>query len=127
MTSRTVFKIFGSFGPGGCFVTLTEKLCRTLFNEAYELGDPNEFHTPEEDKIKAMRQEFVNALFDAKGTFERKSTSMNPVVQMGAYIQVQKILDKYYNAIYKLEKSRLTREKLFFLNEGNVFKSQQAQ
>jgi hypothetical protein len=41
MTSRTVFKIFGSFGPGGSFVTLVEKLCKGLFNEAYELGDPS--------------------------------------------------------------------------------------
>lgn len=40
MTSRTVFKIFGSFGPGGALVILWEKFCRRLYNEAYELGDP---------------------------------------------------------------------------------------
>jgi hypothetical protein len=40
MTTRTVFKICGSFGPGGSFVTLMEKLCKGLFAEAYELGDP---------------------------------------------------------------------------------------
>lgn len=40
MTSRTVFKIAGSFGPGGSIVILMEKLVRRLFNEAYELGDP---------------------------------------------------------------------------------------
>ena len=39
-TGRTVFKIFGSLGPGGSFVTLMEKLCKRAFGEAYELGDP---------------------------------------------------------------------------------------
>lgn len=77
MTSRTVFKIFGSFGPGGTFVCLMEKLCRRLFYEAYELGDPTEFKTPEEEKIKTVRQEYVNELFNFKGSFERRSTSLN--------------------------------------------------
>lgn len=39
MTTRTVFKIFGSFGPGGSIVTLMEKVCKSVFNEAYEIGD----------------------------------------------------------------------------------------
>ena len=54
-TSRTVFKFFGSFGPGGAIVTVTEKLCKRLFNEAYELGDPNQFKTKEETDMKKMR------------------------------------------------------------------------
>jgi len=77
MTSRTVFKIFGSFGPGGSFVTLMEKMCKRIFNEAYELGDPTEFRTDEEDKIKATRQDYVNELFNFKSSFERRSTSLN--------------------------------------------------
>lgn len=55
MTSRTVFKIFGSLGPAGSLVTIMEKICRRCFNEAYELGDPTAFRTEEEDKIKALR------------------------------------------------------------------------
>lgn len=55
MTSRTVFKIFGSFGPGGSIVNLTEKLCRNFFNEAYELGDPTVFKSSKEDEIKQAR------------------------------------------------------------------------
>lgn len=76
MATRTVFKIFGSFGPGGSLVILMEKLCKRLFNDAYELGDPTVFHTPEEDQIKQCRQDFVNELFNFKGSFERMSTSL---------------------------------------------------
>jgi hypothetical protein len=43
MTSRTVFKIFGSFGPGGIFVTIAEKVFKRFFNEAYDLNEVNEF------------------------------------------------------------------------------------
>jgi hypothetical protein len=35
-SNRTVFKIAGSFGPGGAVVTLIEKICRNLFWDAYE-------------------------------------------------------------------------------------------
>jgi hypothetical protein len=51
MTSRTVFKIFNSFGPAGSLVTFMEKICRRCFNEAYELGDPNVFKSKEDDEI----------------------------------------------------------------------------
>mgnify|MGYP001557377521 CR=1 FL=1 len=80
MTSRTVFKIFGSLGPGGAFVTLIEKLCKRIFNDAYELGDPTEFRTEEEEKIKQQRQNYINELFNFKSTFERESTSLNPLM-----------------------------------------------
>lgn len=43
MAQRSVFKIFGSLGPGGAFVTLTEKIIRRFFNEAYDLGDSDVF------------------------------------------------------------------------------------
>lgn len=80
MTSRTVFKICGSFGPGGAFVVLIEKLCKRIFSEAYELGDPTEFKTEEEDKIKQERQNYINELFNFKSVFERQSTSLNPLL-----------------------------------------------
>lgn len=55
MTSRTVFKIFGSLGPGGSLVILMEKICRRFFNEAYELGDPDQFMALEDKTIQAKR------------------------------------------------------------------------
>lgn len=38
---RSVFKIFGSIGPGGSIAIFTEKFCRAVFNAGYLLGDPN--------------------------------------------------------------------------------------
>jgi len=122
MTSRTVFKIFGSFGPGGCVVTLTEKLCRRFFNEVYELGDPTEFRTDEEDKIKQARQDYVNELFNFKSKFETYTNSLNPLVQAKAYIEVSKIIAKYKTLIIKLEKQRLAKERVWYLREENTFK-----
>jgi hypothetical protein len=80
MTSRTVFKILSSLGPGGTLVALTEKLCKRFFSDAYELGDEQEFKTEEEDHIKTARQDYVNTLFNFKGPFIRKSTSLNALV-----------------------------------------------
>lgn len=48
MTQRSVFKIFGSFGPGGTFVTLTEKILKRFFHESYDLGDTDVFQAQEE-------------------------------------------------------------------------------
>lgn len=55
MSSRTVFKIFGSLGPGGSVITLLEKLCARIFHDAYELGDPNEMKLVESNLIKQAR------------------------------------------------------------------------
>lgn len=66
MTNRTVFKIFGSLGPAGAFVTMTEKLCRSVFKQAYELGDPAMLVSKEEEEMKVLRSAFVNELFEYK-------------------------------------------------------------
>ena len=55
MTQRSVFKIFGSLGPGGTFVTLTEKIIRYVFNEAYDLKNDDEFRASEEAEIAKLR------------------------------------------------------------------------
>ncbi len=47
--ARSVFKIFGSFGPAGSIVTLVEKLCKRYFHDAYEFGDPK-YNKSVEDK-----------------------------------------------------------------------------
>lgn len=122
MTTRTVFKFFGSFGPGGSLVTLAEKFCKRMFNEAYELGDPTQFHTKEEDLIKNIRQEFVNELFNFKGSFERNSTSLKSEKRDQAYLELAQILDKYKKKLVQLEKQRLTKERIFYLREGNELK-----
>lgn len=70
--SKTVFRIFASFGPAGSIVTMAEKACRRIFSEAYNLGEVNEA-TREDVEIKKLRQDFVNELFGMRGKFEEKT------------------------------------------------------
>lgn len=124
MTTRTVFKIFGSFGPGGAFVTLTEKLCKGLFNEAYEIGDPNEVKSKEEDELKRVRGEFVNELFQFKGEFERKSNALKQETRIEAYVKLGQIFEQYKHKMIRLEKQRLARERYYYSQEENEVKYQ---
>jgi hypothetical protein len=123
MTQRSVFKFFGSLGPGGTFVTLTEKIIRRFFNEAYEVGDSEKFEAPEEAQIAKKRQEFVNALFNMKSTFDRHANSLNPLMQVKAYAELHKLLEKYKKVIINLEKQKYYKEKTFYLNEENELKA----
>ena len=79
MSNKTVFNIFPSFGPAGSIVNMTEKICRILFREAYEFGDA-QADSKEDVAIKKLRQDFCNELFNMKGSFETRSTSLNPLV-----------------------------------------------
>ena len=126
MTSRTVFKVASSFGPGGTLVALAEKLCKRFFPVAYELGDDQEFKNEKEDQIKDTRQEYVNTLFNFKGAFIRKSTSLNPVVAEQAWGELKEIIRKYKAILIKLEKQRLTRERICYRDENNQSKYDQA-
>ena len=42
MATRNVFKFFGSIGPAGSIVSLTEKLCSSLYQHAYNFGDESQ-------------------------------------------------------------------------------------
>ena len=65
---RTVLKIFGSLGPAGSFITLTEKLVRIIFNDAYDLGDPARERSKESnEKSQKLREEFIHTLFEMRG------------------------------------------------------------
>lgn len=119
MAQRSIFKIFGSLGPGGSFVTLTEKIIRRFFNEAYDLGDTDVFRAPEEAEILKLRQDYVNELFNMQGDFQRRSTSLNAIVQIKAYADLQKVIEKFKKKVIILEKQRLYKEKMFYLNEEN--------
>jgi hypothetical protein len=124
MAQRTVFKFFGSFGPGGTFVTLAEKLMKRFFNEAYDIADINEFKTSEEKDIQKLRQEYVNELFALKGTFDRKSKSTNPLIQLAAYAELHKTTEKYKKKLITLEKTKLIKEKIFYINEENQIRAE---
>lgn len=124
MTNRTVFKIFGSLGPAGAFATMTEKICRKIFPEAYELGDPTRLVSKEEEEMKVLRSAFVNELFNYKSQFERDSISLKKERRVQAYAHLGKILESHKVKMIKVEKNRLNRERIFSKNEGNEVKAQ---
>ena len=45
MALRSVFKFFGSIGPGGTFSTLAEKICTIVYPLAYKFGDPEQMES----------------------------------------------------------------------------------
>ena len=126
MSQRTVFKIFGSLGPGGSVITLLEKLCKVIFSEAYELGDPNEMKLVEEGQIKQARQDFVNQLFDFRSEFEQTQTSLDEGTKKEGQDTLDEMLKTAIKNISKLEKSKLARMRVFYQREENESKYQQA-
>ena len=75
--TRSVFKIFGSIGPGGSISILTEKLCGAIFYDGYELKDPNlEEVSAAQEKEKKERGDYVAELFQRRGEIERGILSL---------------------------------------------------
>jgi hypothetical protein len=126
MTTRSVFKIFGSLGPGGSIVSLMEKYCKWQFREAYDLGNPNQFSSMEDDKLKEARKEMIEALFKFRSTFERESVSVNPTIKDQAYKTLKDIVSTHKNKIMTVERQRLTKERVFYLRENDYVKYEQA-
>ena len=115
MANRNVFKILSSVGPGGCIAAFTEKLCHNLYFDAYEQGDPADIPSQEfQEKSKKQRQEYVDALFERRGGFEREMLSLNEATQDKAYKELVQIIYEAKVQIAKSEMSRLARERLFF-------------
>ena len=78
MANRNVFKILGSVGPGGCIATFCEKICRSVFYDAYEQGDPTQKPSEEfQKKAKEQRQTYVDDLFNKRGDLERRMLSFS--------------------------------------------------
>ena len=76
--------------------------------------------------MKKLRQEFVNELFNFKNEFERKNTinplNPKPELRTEAYARLGQIYETYKSKMIKVEKQRLTRERVFYLNEENEVK-----
>jgi hypothetical protein len=71
-----------------------------------------------------LRSEFVNDLFNMKSNFERKSKSTNPLIQVVAYAELHKLIEKYKKKVVTLEKQRLIKEKIFYINEENQVRAE---
>jgi hypothetical protein len=70
--------------------------------------------TPEDEEMKKQRSEFVNELFNFKSEFERKSNSLKEDVRTEAYVKLGHIFDGFRAKMIKIEKQRLTRERVFY-------------
>ena len=111
---RTVLKIFGSVGPAGSFITLTEKLVRIIFPEAYNLGDPaQQVGAEHREKSQAEREQFVHELFDQRGAIERKFAAPKEEVQEEGYSMLGDICANAIKNIYEIERNRLARERMY--------------
>jgi len=86
-----------------------------LYFDAYEQGDPADVPSQEfQEKSKKQRQEYVDALFEKRGGFERDMLSLNPATNDKAYKELVAIIYEYKVVIVKSEMSRLARERLFY-------------
>lgn len=123
MATRTVFKCAGSFGPGGAIVTLTEKICRAVFYDAYEQGDPTrESIQIYEDKAQQQRSDYVSELFQHRGRLEREMESMKEEVRTNAYKELGELIKKHIAIVSKTEKNRLLRLRLRLKDNANEYR-----
>ena len=122
MAYRTVYKIAGSLGPGGSVPILTEKICRQFFYEAYEQADPSRADMEQQDNLmKEQRAAYVQQLFDIRGTFERKSQSLNESTKDEGYTELAEVIEKHAKIFIKTQKGLLLRERIFYKHDPNRY------
>ena len=117
MANRSVFKIFGSIGPGGALVSLTEKICTAVYPAAYRFGDPEELESAIEKEIKKVREDYILELFKFKNKFIKQSTG-NSDDKKNAYKKLVMIIKKFIEKMTRLEKNKYMRERIFYQREG---------
>lgn len=123
MANRHVFKFLGSLGPGGCIATFCEKICSNIFNEAYDQADPAMAPSMEfQEKAKLTRQQFVEALFETRGSYERDLSALNEDTKEEAYKKLAQHVLEYKVKVVKAEQSRLARERLFYKSNSMQYK-----
>jgi len=71
MATRFVFKFFGSIGPAGSLVGLTEKICTSIYPHAYNFGDPALLESQIDKDLKKMREDYILELFKFKNKFSK--------------------------------------------------------
>ena len=127
MANRSVFKFFGSLGPAGALVSLTEKICTAIYPAAYRFGDPEELETQIEKDIKACRQDYIAELFKIRNKFNRSTKDgQKPDVRQDAYKVLIQIIKRYIEKMTRLEKNKYMRERIFFQREGQLVLYDQA-
>ena len=120
MSSRYVFKFFGSIGPGGAFSSLTEQICTSIFPSAYKLGGDEELESNMDKKLKELRQEYINELFNIKNKFERNIRSGDPDKKKEAYTGLRELVTKYIERMVRMEKNKYMRERVYYQRNNEI-------
>ena len=120
MALRSVFKFFGSIGPGGTFSTLAEKICTSVYPLAYKYGDPEQMESEIDKKIKKLREEYVLELFKQKNKFEKHKDSEKLDTKDAAFKDLLEIINKYIEKMTRMEKNKYMRERIFYQRNNEI-------
>lgn len=117
MAQRNVFKLFGSIGPAGSLVSLTEKICSYAFPHAYAFGNEDDIESKIDVDLRKCREEYIKELFLYKNKFA-KNVVKGEQEKEKAYEKLIELIHKYIEKTVRLEKSKYMRERIFYKNEG---------
>ena len=125
MANRHVFKFFGSFGPGGALVSLSEKICTSLYPAAYNYGDPEQMESQIDKDLKEVRGKYISELFQFKNKFTRRTTGVGSSDEANtekekAYKELIIIIKKYIEKMVRLEKNKYMRERIFYQRNNEI-------
>ena len=110
MANRSVFKFFGSIGPAGAFVSLTEKVCTSLFPNAYNYGDESQMESEIDKQLKEVRQDYIKELFHIRNKFLKRTDA----TEKEMYEKFITIIKKYIEKMVRLEKNKYMRERIYY-------------
>jgi len=121
MASRFVFKLFGSIGPAGSLVGLTEKICTAIFPYAYNFGDESQMESEIDKQIREMRKQYINEVFQFRSKFAKQTADGQSQESVDeGYDGLIKIIKKYIEKTTRLEKNKYMRERLYYQREGHI-------
>ena len=116
MATRHVFKLFGSIGPAGSLVSLTEKICSSIYPHAYNFGDESHVESQIDRDLRSVREEYIKALFNQKNKFAKKS-AQGEDNKAAAYEELVNLIKVYIEKTVRLEKNKYMRERIFYHRE----------
>jgi len=118
MATRHVFKLFGSIGPAGSLVSLTEKICSSIYPHAYNFGDESHVESQIDRDLRSVREEYIKALFNQKNKFAKKTgQGAGEDQKAAAYEELIKLIKVFIEKTVRLEKNKYMRERIFYQRE----------
>lgn len=77
-------------------------------------------------KLKELRQEYINELFNIKNKFERKINSKNEDMKKEAYLGLLELVKKYVEKMVRMEKNKYMRERVYYQRNNEIAMYEQA-